>query len=287
MPLHRTLILVATLIALAAPALHSQATAPRAATPAQPISAGAGSIKPILFEVVSIRLSMPTRINGDYFTDDGFTIHGITPQTLLTYMSKRLIGVPDWCFNERYDVVAKVAEADVPIWKAMNFKQRSLAIGPMLEGRFKLKWHMEARMEAGYELVIAKDGSKVKEPTAAELDLRAKDPTPGHAVLFSGSRGGGYKVVGQASSMDLLTYYLQEFFTRAPVVDKTGLPLTYDFALDAAPLPDLTAPGSDPPVSDGASLFPAIQQQLGLRLVAAKVPVQYVVVDHIERPAAN
>jgi uncharacterized protein (TIGR03435 family) len=157
----------------------------------------------------------------------------------------------------------------------------------MLEDRFKLKWHIETRMEPGYELVIAKDGSKLKEPTAAELDLRAKDPTPGHAVLLSHSIGVGYTVVGQASSMDLLTYYLQEFLTCAPVVDRTGLAGTYDFALNAASLPDLTAAGSDPPVSDGPSLFPAIQQQLGLKLVAAKVPVEYVVVDHIERPTAN
>ena len=49
----------------------------------------------------------------------------------------------------------------------------------------------------------------------------------------------------------------------------------------------LFAGDSDPPVSNGPSLFSAIQQQLGLRLVPAKVPVEYVVIDHIERPTPN
>jgi uncharacterized protein (TIGR03435 family) len=281
-------LLFAIVIALATPALHSQVTAPAAGTPARPIAAAIGQVKLIPFEVVSIRPSEPGRPQGDFFTDDGYTRRGITPQTLLTYMNKKQIGVPDWCFSERYDIVAKVAEDDLPAWKNMNFKQKSQAMRPMLEDRFKLKWHMETRMESGYELVIAKSGSKLKEPTADELDLRAKDPTPGHAVSLSASRGVGLTgFVGQAATMDLLTYYLQ-MFARAPVVDKTGLAGTYDFTLSAAPEPNPNVPApSDPPISDAPSLFPAVQQQLGLKLVAGKVPVEYLVVDHIERPTAN
>jgi uncharacterized protein (TIGR03435 family) len=279
-------LLVAALIALAAPSLHSQATAPRATIPT---TLGATpATKTIPFEIVSIRPSLPGRVHGNSFTDDGYTIHGISPLTLLSYMSQQLSGVPDWCRNERYDVVAKVAEADVPAWKNMSFKQKSRAMQPMLEDRFKLKWHIETKMESGYELVIAKNGSKLNEPTAAELDLRAKDPTPGHAVSLSGGgRGVGLAgFVGTAASMDLLTYYLQ-MFAGAPVVDKTGLSGTYDFTLTAAPQPNPYVPASDPPVNNGPSLFPALQQQLGLKLAPAKVPVETIVIDHIEKPSEN
>jgi uncharacterized protein (TIGR03435 family) len=38
---------------------------------------------------------------------------------------------------------------------------------------------------------------------------------------------------------------------------------------------------------DSPSLFTAIQEQLGLRLIPSKAPVEVIVVDHVERPSAN
>ena len=105
--------------------------------------------------------------------------------------------------------------------------------------------------------------------------------------MSSGGRGVGLTgIVGTAAGMDRLTYYLR-MFARAPVVDKTGLTGMYDFKLTAAPQPDLNAGDSDPQVSKGPSLFSAVQEQLGLKLVPGKVPVEYLVVDHIERPTAD
>jgi uncharacterized protein (TIGR03435 family) len=71
-----------------------------------------------------------------------------------------------------------------------------------------------------------------------------------------------------------------------PIVDKTALPDRYDFQLEFAP----QRPGAlpPPPTVDGtadaaddsaANLLTAVQQQLGLRLVPAKVPVDLVVID--------
>jgi uncharacterized protein (TIGR03435 family) len=204
-------------------------------------------------------------------------------------MSKQLIGVPDWCSNERYDIVAKVAEADVPVWKELNFKQKSRSMQAMLEDRFHLKWHIETKMEPGYELVIAKNGPKLKEATPGETyqnGVKPRDGTPRHGVFLNFDGTGPTGFVGQAASMDQLTANLQ-MYARAPVVDRTGLAGTYDFTLTAAPQPALTPGDSDPPVSNGPSLFSAVQQQLGLKLAPAKVPVEYVVVDHIERPSDN
>ena len=70
------------------------------------------------------------------------------------------------------------------------------------------------------------------------------------------------------------------------VVDKTGLAGAYD--LDLQWTPDAPSAGaSQGPQGDGASLFAAIQEQLGLRLAAARGPVEVLVIDSAERPTED
>jgi uncharacterized protein (TIGR03435 family) len=77
------------------------------------------------------------------------------------------------------------------------------------------------------------------------------------------------------------------------VIDKTGLgDAKYDFDLTWTPnlFPNdqratdqrATAAGDAPP-----SLYTALEEQLGLKLVPAKDPVKVLIVDHIERPSPN
>ena len=73
------------------------------------------------------------------------------------------------------------------------------------------------------------------------------------------------------------------------VVDKTGLTARYDFDLEWAPDEtqfggDVPNPSADTPASP---LFTAIQEQLGLRLVATRGPVDALIIDTAERPSAN
>ena len=69
-----------------------------------------------------------------------------------------------------------------------------------------------------------------------------------------------------------------------PVHDATGLTGTYDITLHYRP--EDTAPdnGSD---SDAPSVFSAVQEQLGLKLVSDKGPVQTLVVDTAQKAEAN
>jgi uncharacterized protein (TIGR03435 family) len=86
-------------------------------------------------------------------------------------------------------------------------------------------------------------------------------------------------------------------FANRIVVDKTGLAGNYDFQLTYTPegrgfpgLPAGAPPiGAEPPPADpnGASLFTALQEQLGLKLDSQKGSVEVLVVDSIEQPTED
>ena len=73
------------------------------------------------------------------------------------------------------------------------------------------------------------------------------------------------------------------------MVNKTGLSGRWDFNLEW--VPDETQFGGELPVApaeaSGAPLFTAIQEQIGLKLVATRGPVSALVVDGAERPTAD
>ena len=91
------------------------------------------------------------------------------------------------------------------------------------------------------------------------------------------------------ATMGDLASVMQRAILDRPVVDKTGLSGRYDFDLEWAP-DESQFGGEVPPASDDAPsppLFSAIQQELGLTLVATRGPVLALVVDSAERPSPN
>ena len=102
-----------------------------------------------------------------------------------------------------------------------------------------------------------------------------------------GSVCGG--LAGKNVSMEYLAFTLSRSTDRA-VIDRTGLPARYDVNLQF--LPDaarrVTGNGEGGAISpDCADLPVALPKQLGLRLESAKGPVQFLVVEHVERPTEN
>ena len=80
---------------------------------------------------------------------------------------------------------------------------------------------------------------------------------------------------------------LLAFVPGRMVVDKTGLTGAYDFEMTFTP--DL-APGdgaTPQSLSEGGSLFTALQEQLGLKLEAQRGPIEFFVIDSAERPAED
>jgi uncharacterized protein (TIGR03435 family) len=150
----------------------------------------------------------------------------------------------------------------------------------LLADRFQLTFHRQPKEFSLYELQVAKAGSKLRPSTADP-----QEPSRLIGVVYPQR----VTMPGRNATMKEFAALLQRAILDRPVVDKTGLTGRYDFDLEWAP--DDSQFGGDvkPASADAPSppFFTAVQQQLGLRLVAAKGPVDALVVDNAEHPTAN
>jgi uncharacterized protein (TIGR03435 family) len=180
----------------------------------------------------------------------------------------QISGVPSSFNREGYDIEA---ESDRPLKQEQALRMLQV----LLADRFKLTLHRETREQPIYALVIGKDGPKLHESP--------KESTPG-------AQRTGRSFVYKSTPMSVLTLILSQLVGR-PVVDKTGLSGRYDFSLEYTPerVGRGVVEGREPaPNSDGLpSIFTAVQEQLGLKLESQKGPVEFIVVDHAEKPPAN
>jgi uncharacterized protein (TIGR03435 family) len=166
----------------------------------------------------------------------------------------------------------------------------------LLAERFGLSLHHDPREFAVEELVIAKGGPKLKEsaddptPPLSGEPPRFKDGEltgPGLVVtIHPGAGVATVHAIARAQSLSKLTGMLGNQVNR-PVLDKTGLTGYYDFTLDfTAPLPGQSA--TDTASEPGVDLVSAVQQQLGLRIVASRASLDVLVIDKANKaPTAN
>ena len=170
-----------------------------------------------------------------------------------------LLAGPAWMEVERYDVIAKFPAA-TPADRAR------LMLQALLKERFGMRFHREMREVPAYALVVARSGLKAR---------AAAEGSPGGF-----SRRAGH-LESRAATMAALADKLSLQSDR-PVVDKTAVRGSFEFALDWAP-DELQNDGRA-----GASLFTAIEERLGLKLEARKEPMEVVVVDYVEKiPSEN
>jgi uncharacterized protein (TIGR03435 family) len=225
----------------------------------------------------------------------------------------QLIG-PRSIKSDRYDIAAKVPAG-------ATRDQVLLMVQDLLAKRFGLILHRETRQLPVYELVVAKGGSKLKEPEKPPAGS-VPDPTkplpapkdiardkdgfpilpPGVPNFIGFLENSNVRDVARMQPLGrtFLTGLEQE--VGRPVVDKTGLAGVYDFNLFFRPEPT-RVPGAEPvsvsqlpgqtATEGGASelapdLFVALERQLGLRLESTKAPIEVVVVDAFNRtPTEN
>jgi uncharacterized protein (TIGR03435 family) len=228
----------------------------------------------------------------------------------------QITGLPGWATTDGYDVQAQPEAGFTP-----TQQQTQEMLQSMLEDRFKLRIRRESKEAPIYALVVGKNGVKMKlsedqtpfnpagpgpggppSPGAAGAGRRgaggpgSAPPAPGAGPMqmqMTGPipRGMIFNGLGQlragAQTMALLAGLLTSQ-TGRKVVDKTGLTGLYDIELkwtteqlNGAPPPGLETGTAD------ATLFTAIQEQLGLRLAPDRGPVDTFVVESVQRPSEN
>jgi len=236
-----------------------------------------------------------------------FTCTNMSATNLVTMaydLPRYALNFPDWMGGTRFDISAKVP----PGTTKEQFRQMQQNL---LVERFKLAFHHEKKEMQVYDLVVGKNGPKLKDAAPPPETKPAADAPPaappGPPKLTLGADGFPVMPAGRSSTimmngrarmqqmgetMDGLAEFLAAQLGR-PVTNSTGLAGKYDIVLSwafgptraAAPEAGGATPAASEP--DGPTLLQAVAG-LGLRLEQKKAPIDIVVIDHMEKkPAEN
>jgi uncharacterized protein (TIGR03435 family) len=275
----------------------------------------------LAFETATIRPSVPGRPSAQRVLPTRIDFVN-TPLRTVFFAAFRFTdpteaSFPDWMTNARFDMQATypagATAADVPDM-----------LQSLLRDRFGLRTHIEPRRVEGYELVVGKDGIKMREVEPVdELDrdfTKEKGPRLSNEIVSERIDGKARQILipdeigwraitsrsfyevrttpNRTQRIDAVRISMGEFATLLrlnlgrPVFDKTGLVGVYQFKteLDQLAMPIVMIDRDGNPIGrepTGVSTFNAVEA-LGLRLQELRGPVDVVVVDSINRePTEN
>jgi uncharacterized protein (TIGR03435 family) len=283
--LHRQtscVVLIACVVAsvAAADSIRAQTASP-ASTTAD--ASNDGTAKAPTYEIVSIKPSKAGSGAGGWWKTlpDGFQFRNMSLRSVIysaygIIMEGQVSGMPGWAEADPYDIDAKIDADTAAAWKNLPNEERWKQEQPMLQAlladRCQLKAHLEIKELPVFDLVIARGGLKMKEAPSSQQ--------ASYTVNWGNSDS---TFTARATSVQSLAMSLSSSVGRI-IVDKTGLgEKKFDFELKWTPDEQRAADAA----SAGPSLFTALEEQLGLKLVPSKGPVDVLVIDRIEKPSAN
>jgi uncharacterized protein (TIGR03435 family) len=257
-------------------ATKTEATKAEAAKP-EPLTFAELKDKSFHFEVASIKPSKSGDMNSGWQrTPSNYRMVNLPLRNMVMgvygiTLDAALVGMPKWTENDRYNISAKVDEETSAIWKRLDRdgKKKMVQIleQNLLAERFQFQMHKETRQLPAYDLVVAKGGVKMKDAVAGE-----------NGASYSTS---SEKIEAHGVEMEQFADNLHWNLDRT-VVDKTGLgKKRFTFTLKWTP------DEQQGTAEAGPSIYAALEEQLGLKLVPTKAPVEIVVVDRMERPSEN
>jgi uncharacterized protein (TIGR03435 family) len=286
------------------------------------LAAGLFAQTPPAFEAASVKpaSTQSNALRGGPGTNSPGQLTGVATLKALIERAYEMkpyqIGAPGWMDSARYEIAAKIPQSATK-------QQTDAMLRTLLTERFHLAAHRETKEMPILELVIAKNGPKLRDSAtdqtpAAEAETPIDTPkftaggdglpelAPGtklprsYRVMVAGSDGVRIKLWARQEAIAKLVEDLSSYLNR-PVFDRTGLQGHYDFTLDWAmdtagggiprvgPPPDMIDSFSGPiGANDSTTIFAALQSQLGLRLDQRKGPVHVLIVDGADKvPVGN
>ena len=277
-------LLIALLVVVCSARLHAQST---------PIIEEPNYTPTLTFDVASIRQASPTEsglrvsVNSPPHTSR-FEVTNLPIKALIQIaygFDMPVTGAPDWTENTFYTVQARSDEAtDARLAKLtvneVRLEKRN-AIRALLADRFGLKTHTETRESSIYNLVVDKGGVKMDVTPAPPPPADGQAPPPPPAAVFDAhGTAQGLEFDASNAVMRALCGVLSSQ-VHAPVIDKTGLTQSYNFKLQMQGDWSVSNPESWP------SIYTAVQEQLGLKLVAVRESVPNLVIDRFTKPTDN
>jgi uncharacterized protein (TIGR03435 family) len=240
---------------------------------AQSTPAGRGELS---FEVASIKPTDPRSPKSVIRTFPGarLSVSGLTIKNLIAlafhFPMERVVDGPSWLDSVRYDIEAKPA-AGIASKRQVGMEEQWSMIRSLLADRCSLKVHRATKMAPVYEIYIAPKGLRM-------VEAKGDERKPGNAGIIL--------------PWSLFVSDLEKRLAR-PVIDKTGIKGAWYIKLqyasdDGSPHgfgvqvdPDCDSCRNWPPI------LAALQDQLGLKAVSAKGPVDALVIDSVSRPSEN
>ena len=228
------------------------------------------------YDVVSIKENKSEDQSwGMNLHEDTFTATNVPLKAIIQFAydikGDRISGLTGPVSSISFDIRAKVLPQDGGAPPKFTDQQLQAMIIPLLADRFRLQAHLELKVLPVYELVVAHGGPRVK------LD---QEERTGSGWNMNGEKN--LKVLtGKNDSMADLADALSDFTDRN-VIDKTGLTGAADITLKWSD--EIAMEQGD---ANTISIFTALEEQLGLKLVPSKGPVDTLVIDHVEMPSEN
>lgn len=266
------------------------------------VTAQAAQPKGPSFEIASVRPDNSGGVNltGVRMLPDGSVVApNASLRNLIAFaydlnqLYERIEGTSD-LLDQQFDVTAKTASR-VPPARLGTIGPLNLMMQNLLAERFKLVVRVEHRQQSGYALVRATtDGRLGRGMLASDLKCpRQADATPNTPSdtrsCFAFIRNNELNADGQEMA-DLAR--LLSLVLRRPVVDRTGLSGTFQVRMkfdqaETAAMAGVRVKAPDGAGSNLPSLFTALQEELGLKLEAERLPARVLIIEHVQPPSPN
>ena len=257
------------------------------------------------FEVASVKPNRSGDLRARMEIQPGgrFTATNVSLRMLITnayqLFNYQIAKAPGWVGKDRWDVAAKAEEGTIrpPVARSPGVPgDTQVLLQALIENRFKLKAHKETLELAVYNLVVMKGTAKMKlsanqTPTAPQDNADSPRPYWGGGIPHGNVMQGPSNIHATGITVAELARSLSLALGRR-VVDRTMLTGLYDISLEWTP--DISQPMDiyDPTLpfpryTSAPSIYTAIEEGLGLRLVSAKGPVPVLVVDSVQAPTED